>query len=117
MDVGIKTLGSTSDGVAYKNPKPLARTLRKLHRVDKAIARSRRRHPGPSQRRERCYAKRAKLHERVANIRQNSHRQVTSAIAKTSGTVVVESLNVSGLTHNRKLARALSDASSGALGF
>ena len=111
VDGGIKTLAYTSDGQEFPNPKPLVKAQRKLRRLDKAISRSVNQHgKAASNRRRVLYAKRAKLHERIANQRRNAHRQTASAIAKSSGTVVVESLKVAGLLKNRRLAKALSDA-------
>ena len=68
-----------------------------------------------SNHRERLYAKRRKLHARVVNVRNDNHHKATTAIAKSSGRVVVETLNVSGMVRNRRLSRAISDA--GMAGF
>ena len=70
-----------------------------------------------SNRRERLYARRRNLHARTVNVRNDNHHKATTAIAKSAGRVVVETLNVSGMIRNRRLARALSDAGmSGFLG-
>ena len=71
----------------------------------------------PSNRRERLYDKRRRLHARIVNVRNDNHHKATTAIAKSAGRVVVETLNVSGMVRNRRLARAISDAGmSGFLG-
>ena len=44
---------------------------------------------------------------------QTHHRQTASAIAKSAGVVVVESLNVAGMMRNHRLSKALSDAGLG----
>ena len=113
VDVGIKTLAVCSDGRTFDNPKALGTAQKKLRRIDKAIARSRNTHgkDKPSNRRTRKLRQREKLHARVKNVRLDSHHKASSAIAKTAGCVVVETLNVQGMLHNRKLAKALSDAS------
>jgi len=117
VDVGVKTLAYTSDGDAYANPAPLKAALIKLRAVNKAIERSRKVHgrKQSSIRRNRLYAKRKRLYARVANIHRNAHRQVASAIAKSAGKVVVETLNVLGMVKNRRLARAVQDAGLGGL--
>ena len=43
-------------------------------------------------------------------MRNDNHHKATTAIAKASGRVVVETLNVSGMLRNRRLARAITDA-------
>ena len=111
VDVGLRSLAVTSDGVVFENPRPLAHALNELQKVNRSISRSVRCHGrGASNRRRRLYRSRARLYGRVGNIRKNAHRQLASAIAKTADTVCVESLNVSGMLKNHKLSRAVSDA-------
>ena len=43
-------------------------------------------------------------------MRNDNHHKATTAIAKSAGHVVVETLNVSGMLRNRRLARAITDA-------
>ena len=112
VDVGVGTMAVCSDGTKVENPKALASGLKRLRRLDKAIARSRNVHgrSSHSNRRERLYARRRRLHARVVNVRNDNHHKATTAIAKSCGRVVVETLNVSGMMRNRKLARAIADA-------
>ncbi len=112
VDVGVGTMATCSDGMIVKNPKALASSVRGLRRLDRAIARSRNVHgkSNHSNRRERLYARRRCLHARVVNVRNDNHHKATTAIAKSAGRVVVETLNVSGMVRNRRLARAIADA-------
>ena len=112
VDVGVGTTATCSDGTTAENPKPLASALKGLRRVDKAIARSRNVHgqSNHSSRRERLYARRRTLHARVVNVRSDHHHKATTAIAKSAGRVVVETLNVAGMMMNRRLSRAIADA-------
>ena len=65
-----------------------------------------------SNRRQRKYQQREAVHTRVRNIRNDAHHKAASAItAKPVGKVVVETLNVSGMMKNYRLARSLADAS------
>ena len=71
----------------------------------------------PSNRRERLYTRRRRLHARIVNVRNDVHHKATTAIAKSAGLVVIEDLNVRGMMSNRRLARALAEAGiSGFLG-
>jgi putative transposase len=112
VDVGVGTLAVCSNGLRVENPRALNTGLRRLRRVDQAIARSRNVHGGgnPSNRRDRLYAKRRRLQARTVNVRNDNHHQATTAIAKSAGRVVVETLNVAGMMRNRRLARAIADA-------
>ena len=117
VDVGVGTMATCSDGTTVDNPKALVSELEKLRRVDKAIARSRNVHgkSNHSNRREGLYVKRRRLHARIVNIRDDDHHKATTAIAKSAGRVVVETLNVAGMVKNRRLGRAIADA--GMAGF
>ena len=118
VDVGIKALATCSDGTFYENPRALRLYASRLRRVDKAIARSKNLigESTRSNRRERGYLQRQRIYARIKAIRNDTHHKATSAIvAKPVGRVVVETLNVSGMLRNRRLAKALSDA--GLAGF
>ena len=117
VDVGLKTLAVTSDGAEYENPRSLTEALKSLRLIDRAISRSERVHGAnkASNRRNRLYAMRRRLYERVTNIRRNAHRQAASAIVKAADVMCVETLNVRGMVKNRKLARAITDAGLGNL--
>jgi putative transposase len=93
------------------NPRALEGSLRKLRRVNRELAR---RQPG-SRRRRRTRFRLARVHVRVANLRRDALHKLTTELAKQYGTVVVEDLNIAGLVRNRRLARALTDASMGEL--
>ena len=106
VDVGVGMMAVCSDGATIENPKALASGLKRLRRLDKAIARSRDVHgrSNDSNRRERLYAKRRNLHARIVNVRNDNHHKATTAIAKSCGRVEVETLNVAGMVRNRRLA-------------
>ena len=112
VDVGVGSMAVCSDGTTVDNPMALAKGLKRLRQLDKAIARSRKVHGKSvhSNRRERLYAKRRRVHARVVNVRNDNHHKATAAIAKSAGRVVVETLNVAGMVRNRRLARSIADA-------
>ena len=110
VDVGVRMLAVTSDGQQFPNPKPLASSLDALRRVNKAIARSINVHGRrTSNRRMKLYRQRARLYERIANIRRDAHRQAGVTIVRDARAIAVEDLNVAGMVKNRRLARAISD--------
>ncbi len=112
VDVGVGTMATCSDGLTVENPRALYSGLKRLRRLDNAIARSRNVHGKTQQsdRRESLYVNRRRLHARIVNVRNDNHHKATTAIAKSAGRVVVESLNVAGMVRNRRLARAIADA-------
>jgi putative transposase len=114
VDVGIKSLltGVDSDGggLTIDGPKPLRISLRKLRRASRAHSRKAK---GSANRRK-AAARLARIHARVANVRTDALHKATSHLAARYETVVLEDLNVAGMTRNRSLARAIADQGFGA---
>ncbi len=106
VDLGVKTLATTSEAVAYENPKALRKNLKKLARLGRRHSRKTK----GSKNRKKAAQKLARMHARIAHIRGNALHQATSAIAKTKPcTIVLEDLNVKGMMKNKKLSRAIAD--------
>ena len=106
VDVGVRHLATLSTGAAIPNPQALGRSLRKLRRLNRQLAR---RNLG-SKRRRMTRRRVAWVYARAANLRRDALHKLTTALATQHGTVVVEQLNLAGLVRNRHLSRALSDA-------
>ena len=107
VDVGIKHLAVTSEGVYYENLKALKRYERKLKRLQRQLSRRQKR----GRNWHKTQVKLAKLHYRITCIRQDAQHKVTTAIVNGASRIGIESLNVAGMLKNHRLAKALSDAS------
>jgi putative transposase len=105
VDAGIRHLATLSTGATISNPRALERSLRKLRRLNRQLAR---RQPG-SNRRKVTRRKLARVHARAANLRRDALHKLTTTLATGHDTIVVEQLNLAGMVRNRHLARALSD--------
>lgn len=110
IDLGIKALATCSDGSVYENPKALRSHLKRLRRVSRQHSRKQK----GSQNRKKAARKLAKLHARIAHIRQNALHQATTALvtkatSQQARCLVLEDLNVSGMLKKRKLSRAIAD--------
>jgi putative transposase len=105
VDLGVKSLAVLSTGEHVPNPKHLARAQRELRRLQRQAAR--RYVPGrkvseQSRRWHAAQARAAKLHARVANARADGLHQLTTRLTRQHATVVVEDLNVAGMTRSAK---------------
>jgi putative transposase len=109
VDLGIKTLATLSDGTVVENPKLLRKSLNKLARKQRELARKQK----GSKNREKARIKVAKLHRTVRLARLDVLHQVTTKLVRGYDTIVTEDLNVKGMVKNRKLARAISDCGFG----
>jgi putative transposase len=109
VDLGVKTLltGTDNDGkvLTAAGPKALRSSLRKLRRADRAHSRKQE----GSANRQKSAAKLAHIHAHVVSVRADALHKATTALARKYETVVIEDLNVAGMTRNRRLARAISD--------
>ncbi|WP_223885004.1 RNA-guided endonuclease InsQ/TnpB family protein [Nocardia colli] len=113
IDLGLTTFAviSNSDG-SFEHisaPKPLAAALRALARANRSLARC----AEGSKNRIKARRRVARLHLRVANQRRDFLHKTTTRLARTKSAIAVETLNVKGMTANRRLSRAISDAGFG----
>lgn len=106
IDVGINTLATCSNGDTYENPRPLKRYERKLARANRALSRK----VKGSQNYYKAKKRLQSVHSRISNIREDAHHQASTKIVRKASAIGVETLNISGLLKNRKLAKALSDS-------
>nr|WP_236031904.1 transposase [Ktedonospora formicarum] len=65
--------------------------------------------------RDKARRKVARLHYQIVCLRQDVLQKLTTRLAESYGIIGVENLHLKGLLKNRRLARAFSDASLGAL--
>jgi putative transposase len=109
VDLGVKTLMTGVDGagkiIRVDGPKPLRASLQRLRRASRAHSRKK---PGSAASRKSA-ARLARLHARVASVRNDALHKATTTLARRYETVVAEDLNVVGMTRNRTLARAIID--------
>ena len=100
VDVGVHHLAVLSTGEMIPNPKPLSKYQRRMARLQREWAR--RKGPGhrrrPSKGWRRSAAALAQTHRKVAQARADGLHKLTTTLATGQGTVVVEDLNVAGMT-------------------
>ncbi|MBV1856337.1 IS607 family element RNA-guided endonuclease TnpB [Catellatospora tritici] len=114
VDVGIANLAVLSTGQVVPNPRHLAAASERLRGAARTLSRrqgpDRRTGQQPSRRWRRAKTCLARAHARVANLRADGLHKLTTTLAATYGTVIVEDLNISGMMANRRLARHIADA-------
>ncbi len=105
VDLGILSLATLSTGERIVGPKALRRDLRRLRRLSRSLSRKQK----GSKNRTKARTKLARLHARIANIRQDSLHQLTADINRRFDIIGIEDLNVRGMVCNRHLARSIAD--------
>ncbi len=109
IDVGINSLATLDNGKQYPNPRPLKRYERKLAREQRKLSRKVFLSNNWYKQKERV----AKIHYKIACIRNDAHHQATTEIVKGGSAIGIETLKVTNMLKNRKLAKALSDSALG----
>ena len=105
MDLGVSTLATLSTGETVAGAKPHKALLSRLKRLSRSLSRK----VKGSANRHKAKQQLAKLHARIANIRQDTLHQLTTDLTRRFHTLGIEDLNVSGMLKNRHLSRSISD--------
>ena len=105
VDIGINALATCSDGSVFPNLKAYRKAKRKLAHLQRSVCRKEK----GSNNRNKANLKVAKLHRRIANIRQDAIHKLTTWLAKNHSEIKIEDLNVSGMLKNHRLASAIAD--------
>lgn len=116
IDRGIVLLVADSDGKKIENPRCLKRSLARLATAQRIVSRRKK----GSKNQEKAKIRVAKLHRKVRRQREHALHEITSAYAKSHGTIVVEKLNVKGMSaaggaRKNGLNRSIADAGWGRL--
>ena len=107
IDLGIKNFAVTSDGEVFENLEWLKKSEKRLAKLQRDLSRKKK----GSRNREKARLKFAKLHEKIANQREDYLHKVASKIINENQVIVLEDLKVSDMLENHRLAKAISEVS------
>ena len=107
VDLGVASLATLSTGEKVVGPKPHKALLRRLRKLSRSLSRKQK----GSSNRQKARAKLARLHARIANIRQDALHKLTSDLTRRFHTIGIEDLNVRGILRNHRLSRSIADMS------
>ena len=109
IDLGLKDFVITSDGKKYKNNRYTKKYQKRLAKAQKHFSRKQKGSNGYEKQR----LKVAKIHEKIANCRNDNLHKVSIDLIRNYDLICVEDLNVKGMVKNHKLAKHIQDASWG----
>lgn len=107
VDLGIKSLATTSDNEIFLPSKKLKKKEDKLVRLQRKLSRQKK----LSKSRNKTKEKISKIHFDISNSRKDILHKTTTYLVKTklNKTIVIEDLNVSGILKNHKLAKSINN--------
>jgi putative transposase len=109
IDLGISSLAITSDGEVFENPKHIKQSEKKLAKLQRQLSRKTK----GSNNRNKARVKVAILQEHIANRRKDAINKMTTQLVKGYDVICIEDLAVRNMVKNRRLSKAISDASWG----
>ena len=114
LDMGVSRLATLSDGTVIENPKALAKSQRKLKKLQRSLARKTK----GSRNRLKVKVLLAKTHSQVCSLRKDHLHKASTQLTKSHGLIVLEDLKIKNMTkgggsHKRGLNRVMLDASLG----
>ena len=105
IDLGLTDFAITSDGSKYDNPRHLKRHEGNLKRKQRKLSRKK----VGSKNRNKARLKVAKVHSKIARVREDFLHKLSRKIVNENQVIVVEDLAVKDMVNNHNLAKAISD--------
>lgn len=105
LDMGISHFCIDSNGEFISNPRHFKKYERRLRIENRSLSRKKKRSSGWKKQTKRL----AKLHHKIANVRKDFLHKESTKIAKKNNLVIMEDLNVSGMSRNKKLSKHILD--------
>ena len=107
IDLGIKDFAIMSDGQKISNPKYLAKSEKKIAKLQRQLSRKSK----GSNNRNKVRIKLAIAWEKIINQRTDFLQKLSTELIRNYDVICLEDLNVGGMVKNHNLAKAISDCS------
>jgi putative transposase len=105
IDLGIKDVVITSDGVKFKNRRFFGQYEKKLAHAQRELSRKRK----GSRNRQKARLRVARINAKIADRRLDFQHKLTTQLIRENQTICVEDLSVKNMLRNRCLSKAIAD--------
>jgi putative transposase len=106
IDVGLESFATLSNGELIANPRFFREEEKELARVQKKLSKA----PKGTPERKKAIKVVERVHERVANRRNDFANKVSRQLVDRFGVIVFEDLDIKNMLKNHSLAKSISDA-------
>ena len=103
IDMGIKDFAVSSDGIAYENHKYLAKSEKKLAKLQRQLSRKAK----GSRNRDKARLQIARLHEHISNQRKDMLHKLSAQLLKENDIICIEDLAPKNMVKNHKSEKKL----------
>ena len=107
IDVGIKDLLTTSDGITIENKKYIEKYEKKIRGLNRWLSRSK----VGSKNRYKIIKKIREVYRKLKNARKYLLHSISSKLTKENDIIVTEKLNISNMVQTKKISKQIYDAS------
>ena len=107
IDLGLKEFAITSDGMKISNPKYLAKSEKKLVKLQRQLSRKSK----GSKNRDKARVRFARVWEKITNQRKDFLQKLSTKLIRNYDVICLEDLQVSNMMKNHNLAKSISDVS------
>lgn len=107
IDLGLKEFAITSDGIKYDNPKYLAKSEKRLVKLQRQLSRKSK----GSKNRDKARVRFARAWEKITNQRTDFLHKLSTDLIRNYDIICLENLQVANMMKNHKLAKAIADVS------
>ena len=107
IDLGLKEFAITSDGQKIPNPKYLAKSEKKLAKLQRQLSRKSK----GSKNRDKARIRFTRAWEKITNQRKDFLQKLSTQLVRDYDVICLEDLQVSNMMKNHNLARSISDVS------
>lgn len=107
IDLGLKEFAITSDGIKYDNPKYLAKSEKRLVKLQRQLSRKSK----GSKNRDKARVRFARAWEKITNQRTDFLQKLSTDLIRNYDVICSENLQVANMMKNHKLAKAIADVS------
>ena len=107
VDLGIKEFAILSNGEKIDNPKFLRKSEKRLKTLQQRASKKKK----GSNNRKKANLHVARKHEKITNQRNDFLHKVSTKLIRENQTICLETLNVSGMMKNHKLAKSIAEVS------